>query len=60
VGRREEGLAPAEEAVAIYRRLAQTNPDAFLPGLATSLTNLGIHLSEIGRRRDALAPARKP
>ena len=37
LGRREEALAAAQEAVDIYRRLAQTRPDAFLPDLATSL-----------------------
>ena len=39
-GRREEALAPTEEAVTIRRRLAQNNPDAWLPDLATSLNNL--------------------
>ncbi|MFG1723198.1 hypothetical protein ACGFII_31725, partial [Micromonospora chalcea] len=40
VGRRQEALAPTEEAVTIRRRLAQTNPDAWLPNLAGSLNNL--------------------
>ncbi|SCF50471.1 Tetratricopeptide repeat, partial [Micromonospora carbonacea] len=40
-GRRQEALPPAEEAVAIRRRLAEANPAAYLPDLATSLNNLG-------------------
>src|ERR1035441_1674199 len=36
LGRREEALAQAEEAVRLYRQLAQGRPDAFLPDLASS------------------------
>ena len=57
VGRREDALAPAEEAVQIRRRLAQANPAAYEPDLARSLNNLGTCYSEVGRREDALAPA---
>jgi tetratricopeptide (TPR) repeat protein len=57
VGRREDALAPAEEAAGIRRRLAEANPAAYLPALASALNNLGIRLSEVGRREDALAPA---
>ena len=39
LGRREEALAASQEAVKIYRRLAATRPDDFLPGLALSLNN---------------------
>lgn len=35
--RREEAPPPTEEAATIRRRLAQTNPDAYLPDLAMSL-----------------------
>ncbi|MDG4834798.1 tetratricopeptide repeat protein [Solwaraspora sp. WMMD1047] len=56
-GRREQALAPAEEATGIYRRLAKVNPDAYLPDLAASLNNLGMILSVLGRREQALAPA---
>ena len=48
-GRRDEALAPTDEAVDIYRRLAQANPAAFVPDLARSLNNLGIRLSGLGR-----------
>ena len=56
MGRRQDALAPAEEAVRLYRELAAANP-AFLPDLASALNNLGIRYSEVGRRQDALAPA---
>ena len=39
LGRREEALAAIEEAAAIYRRLAEARPDAFLPDLAAALNN---------------------
>jgi tetratricopeptide (TPR) repeat protein len=57
LGRREDALAAAEEAVALYRTLAAQRPDAFRPDLATSLNNLAAMLSDLGRREDALAAA---
>ena len=54
VGRRDDALAASQEAVDIYRRLAERAPDAFLPDLAASLNNLGGDLSAVGRRDDAL------
>ncbi|MGV9976165.1 tetratricopeptide repeat protein, partial [Micromonospora wenchangensis] len=54
LGRREQALTHTEEATDIYRRLADTNPDTYLPNLAMSLNNLGILLSELGRREQAL------
>ncbi len=54
LGRREEALTATQEAVGIYRQLAQANPQAFLPDLATSLNNLGYMLSALGRREEAL------
>ncbi|WP_232286695.1 tetratricopeptide repeat protein [Pelobacter propionicus] len=56
VGRRQEAVAPMEEAVNTYRELVETNP-AFLPDLAMALTNLGIRYSQVGRRQEAVAPA---
>ena len=56
VGRRQDALGPAEEAVRLYRELAASNP-AFLPDLASALGNLGASYSEVGRRQDALGPA---
>jgi tetratricopeptide (TPR) repeat protein len=55
LSRREEALAAAQEAVDIYRRLAKTRPDTFLPDLAKSLNNFGAMLSNLGRREEALA-----
>ena len=55
MGRRQDALAPTEEAVQLYRELAAANP-AFLPDLASALNNLGIRYSEVGRRQDALPP----
>ena len=54
VGRRDEALTAEEEATVIRRQLASANPAAFLPNLATSLSNLGIFYSEVGRRDEAL------
>ena len=57
LGRREEALRQAEEAVRIRRRLAEARPDAFLPDLATSLNNLANMLSDLGWREEALRQA---
>ncbi|MFG2869839.1 trypsin-like peptidase domain-containing protein [Streptomyces sp. NPDC048338] len=46
--RNEEALAPLEESVAGYRRLARDNP-AYEPSLARLLTQLSIVLGDIGR-----------
>jgi tetratricopeptide (TPR) repeat protein len=45
--------------VEIRRELAGQNPDAFRPDLAMSLNNLANHLSALGDRQGALAPARE-
>ncbi|MFE7560157.1 tetratricopeptide repeat protein, partial [Kitasatospora sp. NPDC057500] len=37
-----------------YRALAEADPDAFLPDLATALNNLSIRLGEAGRRAEGL------
>ncbi len=42
LGRHEEALAASQQAIDIYRRLAQTRRDAFLPNLAKSLNQLAI------------------
>jgi tetratricopeptide (TPR) repeat protein len=59
LGRRAEALQAAQEAVALYRRLADQHPDAFLPYLAASLANLGNALSALGRREEALQATQK-
>jgi tetratricopeptide (TPR) repeat protein len=55
IGRPEDALAAAEEAVTIRRDLASARPEAFLPDLAMSLDSLSGCLSALGRREEALA-----
>ena len=52
VGRQEEALASADEAVELRRRLAEANPAAYLPDLAASLAILGgmLATSDAARR----------
>ncbi|MEV0332395.1 tetratricopeptide repeat-containing protein [Nocardia sp. NPDC050717] len=57
LGRREEGLAAAEESVKIRRRLAEHHPDTYLPDLAKSLNNISVWLGELGRHEEGLAAA---
>lgn len=54
LGRLEEALAASEDAVAIRRRMASIDPDAFLPDLAWSLSEQSACLGALGRREDAL------
>ncbi|MFV0526973.1 MAG: hypothetical protein ACK5RL_21020 [Acidimicrobiales bacterium] len=54
-GDRPGALAAIQEAVTLYRRLAEANPAAFTPDLAASLHNLANRLSETGDRQGALA-----
>jgi hypothetical protein len=49
----EEAEFAIEEAAAVHRRLADANPAAYLPNLATSLNNLSIRLDEPGRPDEA-------
>jgi hypothetical protein len=58
-GDRAGALASAQEAVTIYRRLAQVNPAAYELELATSLNNLAGFLSKTGDRSGAMAPAQE-
>ncbi|MEN9374370.1 MAG: hypothetical protein RIR79_1922 [Pseudomonadota bacterium] len=59
LGKREEALAAAQEAVSIRRTLAATRPDVFNPDLAMSLNNVANVLSELGKREEALAAAQE-
>jgi tetratricopeptide (TPR) repeat protein len=54
LGRREEALVAAEEAVQLYRALAAARPDAFTPNLAKSLSVLGDMLEALERISEAL------
>ena len=58
-GDRDGALAPAREAVAIYRCLAQGSPEVYVPDLAGSLNNLASRLSETGDRQGALLAAQE-
>jgi tetratricopeptide (TPR) repeat protein len=55
LGRREEALAKAQEAVRIREQLAQARPDAFLPDLAMSCGARGAILATMDRHQDAAA-----
>jgi tetratricopeptide (TPR) repeat protein len=55
VGRREEALAAIDEAVRLYRALAEARPDAFTEDLAQSLNNLAARRAAIGMLAEALA-----
>ena len=59
LGRFEEAIERAREAHAIYARLAAARPDRYDADLATSLNNLGGHLSALGRFEEALERARE-
>jgi tetratricopeptide (TPR) repeat protein len=54
LGRREEALAATQEAVEHYRRLAEANPQAFLPDLAMSLGAHGTVLRGLERHAEAM------
>jgi hypothetical protein len=54
LGRREDALAAAEEAVRLYRALAAARPDAFTPNLATSLSVFADRLEALDRTTDAV------
>jgi hypothetical protein len=57
--RHEQALPPAREAVTIYRRLAEADPDSHLPDLAGALSSLATRLADTDRREQALAPAQE-
>ena len=54
LGRPQEALAAAEEALGLWRELAAANP-AHQPELAGSLHNVGAGLRDLGRPQEALA-----
>jgi tetratricopeptide (TPR) repeat protein len=53
-GDKQAALAYTLEAVAIHRRLVQTDPDAYLPGLGQALNNLGVFMAEMGNKHEGL------
>jgi tetratricopeptide (TPR) repeat protein len=56
--RREEALASAQEAAALYSKLAEEYPETFSFDCALSLGNLGDVQGAVDRREEALASAR--
>ncbi len=56
LGEHETALAPARQAVSIYRVLTEANPTTYLPFLAMALNDHAVYLSAIGQREPALAP----
>ncbi|MFI7537321.1 tetratricopeptide repeat protein, partial [Streptosporangium sp. NPDC049376] len=48
-------LTESDQATRLWRRLAELNRDAYLPNLASSLTNHGVQLAEVGQRQEALS-----
>ena len=58
-GEESEGLAATEEAAAVYRTLATTEPAAYGPTLAATLQTLARRLAAGKRTDDALAAARE-
>jgi tetratricopeptide (TPR) repeat protein len=59
VGRSEDALEHAQQALEIHRRLAQARPDRYDPDYATSLSNYATYLSDVGRSVDALEYAQQ-
>jgi tetratricopeptide (TPR) repeat protein len=57
-GERQAAIAPAHEAVTIFRYLAEVGPD-HQHSLAASLNNLSNQLAEAGDKQGALGPARE-
>ncbi len=54
LGRREDALRAAQEAVDLVRGLAEVRPNAFLPELARSLATLGTCLAAAARPHEAV------
>ena len=52
-GRRDEALTAIQDAVEVYRRLAEANPAAYEPDLAASLNNLSLRLADAGRKKES-------
>jgi len=59
IGRREDALKAAQEAVTLCHKLAEARPKAFTPDLAMSLNNLAARLSNLGRHEDAREAAQE-
>lgn len=56
LGQHEIALAPARQAVSIYRLLTAANATTYLPFLAMVLNDYAVYLAAIGQCESALAP----
>ena len=54
LGERDEALKAIEDAVAIYRPLAEADSDVYRISLAISLNSQSMRLGDLGQRKDAL------
>ncbi|MET8049010.1 SEC-C metal-binding domain-containing protein, partial [Streptosporangium sp. NPDC005286] len=59
VGDKRGAVELVREAAELHRRLAEAEPEAYLPDLAISLANLGTLLSGVGDKRGAVRPVRE-
>jgi tetratricopeptide (TPR) repeat protein len=59
LGRYEEALSPAHEAVQIYEQLSKRYSLTLLPGVAAALTGLSDVLWAVDRREDSIATLRR-
>ncbi|WP_170154228.1 tetratricopeptide repeat protein [Actinoplanes italicus] len=59
LARPRDALPLMREGVDIYRSLAETDPNLYLPSLSVAVHNLGNVLSELGRRDESLFCARE-
>lgn len=59
LGRWEEALQEAQNAVAVRRSLVAAHAEVFVPNLALSLNNLAIRLGNLGHREAALKAAQE-
>ena len=59
-GEYHEAVATAAEAAYLYGELVPSDPTAYLPLFADSLNRLGIRLSLVGRRDEAVRSSRIP
>ncbi|MGH3565707.1 MAG: hypothetical protein ACRDRH_06680 [Pseudonocardia sp.] len=56
LGQHEIALAPARQAVSIYRILTAANAATYVPFLAIALNDYAVYLAAVGQHESALAP----
>jgi tetratricopeptide (TPR) repeat protein len=59
LGRREDAVRTAEQTVALFRALAESQPDAFASRLAMALDILGNMLRDLGRLEESRAASQE-